>query len=235
MKLLRRWRNVFDVVVANSRHVRDRLLAEGVGPAEVLLNGVGPGAARSSMPSVPRVAFAGRFVREKGADVLLRAFAAVRKTLPEATLVLCGDGPERSSLEKLAADLDLNASVSIRGYCTAHQVEEVFRDSWAVVVPSIWEEPFGQVAIEAMNNGVAVIASDTGGLREIIRDGETGFLCPPGNVEALAEAMLKTLGDRALAEQLGASARQSVMDQFNEDQLVDKLLELYRSIVPTAA
>jgi glycosyltransferase involved in cell wall biosynthesis len=235
MKLLRHWRSVFDLLVANSRHVRDRLLAEGMGPAEVLANGVGPRPGRSSMSTAPKAAFVGRLVREKGVDIVLQAFALVKKAIPEATLVICGDGPERKSLEKLAVDLRLGASVSIRGYCTAAQVDEAFRDSWVVVVPSIWEEPFGHVAIEAMSNGVSVVASNTGGLREIIRDGQTGFLCPPGNVEAFAEAMLKTLGNRALAEQLGAAAHNLAMSQFREDRLVDRLLELYRSINPNAA
>lgn len=229
LKLWRRWRDVFDLIIANSAHVRARLLAEGIGPVKVVHNAVSPSRPRSAFSAAPTIAFAGRLVKEKGVDILLRAFAVVREQIPTATLVICGDGPERDSLARLVEELHLNG-VSLAGFCDSERVEQILRDAWVVVVPSVWEEPFGHVALEAMMNGVAVVASDSGGLPEFVSDGKEGFLCPPADVHALATALIKICGDRRLAERLGAAAYQRASEQMNESALVDELLALYRSI-----
>jgi glycosyltransferase involved in cell wall biosynthesis len=230
MKLWRRWRGVFDLVVANSEFVRLRLIAEGIEPVEVVPNGVKPREARSVMSPEPTVAFAGRFVREKGVDVLLRAFAKVVQHIPAARLVICGDGPARMSIKRLAAELNLTGSVSMLGFRPNEEVERIFREAWAVAIPSIWEEPFGQVAIEAMMNGVAVVASDSGGLSGIVRTGQTGFLVPPGDEEALAVALLRVLGERELAERLGRAGHQLAMAEFSQTKMIDRFVQLYESL-----
>jgi glycosyltransferase involved in cell wall biosynthesis len=115
------------------------------------------------------------------------------------------------------------ASASVVALCEDHE-------AWAVAVPSIWEEPFGHVAIEAMMNGVAVVASSSGGLGGIVCDGQTGFLVPPGDAAALAAALLQLLDDRGLAERLGRAAYELAMAQFSEAKMVDQFVELCRSI-----
>ena len=120
------------------------------------------------------------------------------------------------------------------GFCDAEKVEQIFREAWVVAVPSIWDEPFGHVALEAMMIGVAVVASNSGGLPEFLTDGKEGFLCPPGDVKALATALLKVCGDRGVAERLGAAAQQRAME-MTENQLVDRLLTVYHSICRNGA
>ncbi|MEY2487244.1 MAG: hypothetical protein QOH39_2892 [Verrucomicrobiota bacterium] len=230
MKLWRRWRGVFDLIVANSAPVKRRLLAEGIAPVEVVGNGVSPHHARTSFSQIPTVAFAGRLVPEKGVDVLVRAFAAVRRQLSAAKLIICGEGPERPAIEQLVSDLGLTDAVSMPGHRPNDEVARIFEIAWVVAVPSIWEEPFGQVAIEAMMIGVAVVASAGGGLTEIVRDGQTGFLVPPHNPDALAAALLRILGDAALAEKLGRAGNEVALAEFNQDRFVDHFVELYRSI-----
>ena len=180
MKLWRHWREVFDLIVANSEPVKSRLIAEGIEPVEVVPNGIAPREPRPPLSGRPTVVFAGRLVQEKGVDVLLRAFSTVVQQIPEARLVICGEGPERASIEKLRDQLGLEQSVSVAGFRPHDEVEKILREAWAVAIPSIWEEPFGQVAVEAMSNGVAVVASSSGGLGRIVRDGETGFLVSRG-------------------------------------------------------
>ena len=119
------------------------------------------------------------------------------------------------------------------GFQPVDRIHELFRDSWAVAVPSLWEEPFGHVAIEATMNGVPVVATNAGGLREIIHDGETGFLCTPGDPASLAAGLLNLLTDRELTERLGTSAHQLAMEKFTEDRLIDQFLGLYASIRQT--
>jgi glycosyltransferase involved in cell wall biosynthesis len=230
MKLWRRWRGVFDLIVANSEAVRRRLAAEGIEPVEVVLNGIGPREPRPPLSGAPSVAFAGRLVREKGVEVLLRAFAKVAQQIPEARLVLCGDGPERFRIEERAGQLGLASRVAMLGFQPSEEVERIFRGAWAVAVPSIWEEPFGEVAIEAMANGVAVVASSSGGLGEIVRDGQTGFLVPPGDEDALGDALLRILSDRDLAERLGRTGHEVAMTEFSRTKMIDRFLQLYRSL-----
>ena len=230
MKLWRRWRRVFDLIITNSNAVKLRLLAEGIGPAEVVPNGVTHRLPRPSFSDKPTIAFAGRLVREKGVDVLLRAFAKVVQQIPEAGLIVCGQGPERAYIEKLTAELGLAQSVSINGFRPHEEIERIFRESWVVAIPSIWEEPFGQVALEAMSNSVAVVASRLGGLEEIVRDGQTGFLVQRSDPNALAAALLKILGDRKLAERMGRAGRELALVEFSETKMVDRFEQFYRSL-----
>ena len=233
MKLWRRWRNVFNLIVANSEPVKRRLLAEGIEAVKVVPNGVPPRQLRTPLSGGPTVVFAGRLVREKGVDILLRAFAKVVQQIRDAQLVVCGDGPERANVEKLTNDLGIARSVSITGFLPHEEIERMFREAWAVAIPSTWEEPFGVVAIEAMMNGAAVAASASGGLGQIVLDGETGFLVPRGDVNALAATLLQLLGDRELAERMGRAGRELAIAQFSEAKMVDRFVELYRSICRT--
>ncbi len=230
MKLWRHWREVFDLIVANSEPTRERLIAEGIEPVEVVLNGVAVRTARAPLSNEPTLVFAGRLVREKGVEVLLRAFATLTRSVPNASLIICGDGPERVPIEKLTIELGLRDQVSMRGFRPNEEVERLFRQAWAVAIPSIWEEPFGQVAAEAMMNGAAVVASSSGGLGKIVRDGQTGFLVPPGDPDALGAALLRVLSDRELAERLGRAGHELAVAEFSESRLVDRLLEFYRTL-----
>jgi len=230
MKLFRLWSSAFSLIVANSQAVRNALLAEGIGPVEVIWNGVPIRPPRPPVSGPPTVAFAGRLVPEKGVDVLLRAFARVKTQVPEASLVIAGDGPERDRLQKLIADLELSSSVTMLGYLNQIELERRFGAAWVQAVPSRWAEPFGMVASEAMMRGTAVVASNSGGLAEIVQDRQTGLLVPPGDVDTLAEALLEILQDRELAEQMGKAGRKVALECFNEETYIDKFVELYQTL-----
>jgi glycosyltransferase involved in cell wall biosynthesis len=230
LRLWRKWRDAFNVIVANSVSTQRRLLAEGITAAEVISNPVSITEPRSTLPAIPTIAFAGRLVREKGIEILLRAFALVQAQRPEAKLVICGDGPESGKISALINQLRLTSNVSMAGFVSPARIQEIFRASWVVAVPSIWEEPFGQVTIEAMMSGVAVVASDAGGPAEVVLDGETGFLVPPGDIPALAKALLRILTDGSLAERLGHSGRERAIMEYSEEKVADQFLDIYRGI-----
>lgn len=230
MNLWRRWRGAFDLIVANSETTKRRLLAEGVGPVEVVLNGVPLRAPRPPLSAPPTVVFSGRLVREKGVGVLLRAFAEVVAQLPEARLVIAGDGPERARVVGLINELRLSASVSMLGHLPRPELERRFAAAWVQAVPSLWAEPFGLVAAEAMMRGTAVVASDSGGLTEIVGRGETGLLVPPGDAGALAAALLLLLRDRRTAERMGAAGREDALARFSEGTYADKFVRLYQKL-----
>jgi glycosyltransferase involved in cell wall biosynthesis len=231
MKLWRRWRDAFDLIIANSEAVKRYLLAEGIEPVEVVTYSIQSQKPGGPLSAEPTIAFAGRLVREKGVDLLLRAFAGVVARFPQARLLLAGEGPERETLHRLIADLDLSSYVSMLGHLSRSEMEKQFASAWAQVVPSLWAEPFGIVALEAMTRGTAVIASDCGGLREIVRDGRTGFLVPPGDREKLTEALLRLLEDRELAEGMGREGREFALANFFQDHPAEKFIQLYESFL----
>jgi glycosyltransferase involved in cell wall biosynthesis len=230
LKLGQRWQGSFNLVVANSHATKRRLEAEGVGPVEVVWNGVPVRAARGHFADRPTIAFAGRLLREKGADVLLEAFAQVVARIPQAALLIAGDGPERTALSSQIGRLGLGDSVTLLGHLSREELERRFSHAWVQAVPSRWEEPFGLVAAEAQMRGTAVIASDTGGLAEFVRPGETGLLVPPQDSEALAVALLSLLESRELAASLGAQGRAFALRHLTEDVFVDRFTGIYETL-----
>ena len=232
--LLRRWRGAFGAVIANSESTRCRLAEGGWPVTAVIPNGTPPQPARPPLSDPPLVVFAGRLVPEKGADMLLRAFAAVHAALPEARLLIAGEGPERPALEALAAQLGLTAAVTWAGYVPPDELERRLAPAWVQVVPSQWDEPFGQVAIEAMMRGTAVLASRAGGLADVVRDGQTGRLLPPGDEAAWTAALLEALRGRERAEQWGAAGRAVALAEYTLDRQLDRLLAVYHTLAARA-
>jgi glycosyltransferase involved in cell wall biosynthesis len=162
--------------------------------------------------------------------VLVRAFAKVVEKLPDTRLLLAGEGPERKHVKNLIANLNLSQSVSMLGHLPRPELERKFSTVWVQAAPSLWEEPFGNVAAESMMRGTAVVASNSGGFTEVVQDGQTGFLVPPGNEVALAEAIVLLLGNRDLAEQMGRAGREVALKHFSETTYVDKFVRLYEML-----
>lgn len=228
--LWRRWRGAFDRVVANSEWTAERLRREGIEVSDTIWNGVPEAPPRPPLASPPAVAYAGRLVGKKGVDVLLRAMRDVVARLPDARLVIAGDGPDRHELERAAGALGLTPHVIFTGHLPRARLDALLAAAWVQAVPSRWEEPFGLVAAEAMMRGTAVVATRGGGLTEQVRDGETGFLVPPGDPRALSDALARVLENRDLAEAMGARGRSIALAHFREDATVEKFVALYREL-----
>jgi glycosyltransferase involved in cell wall biosynthesis len=229
--LWRRWRWNFDRIIAVSNAVRQYLIDDGIEPVEVIWEPVSFRPPRPSLSSPPTVAFAGRLVWEKGADILLKAFEKLLIHIPEARLILVGEGKQRGYLRKLIADLRISSHVTMTGYLRQSEMENLFDSAWVQVVPSLWVEAFGGVAAEAMIRGTAAIASRIGGLAEIVQHGRTGLLVPPGDVDALAEALKQIFQNRELAEQMGQAGREYALENFDREKYTDKILQLYESMI----
>ena len=226
--LFRRWRSVFDVFVANSEATRQRLLEDGVEPVRVMANGTPPRGQRPPLNGPPILAYAGRLSPEKGVGTLLRAFAGLQESVPEARLWVVGEGPEEGPLRSLASDLGISARVEFFGSMSRKDLEVQFDAAWVQIIPSLWEEPFGMVAVEALMRGTAVIASNAGGLRDIIRP-NAGVLVPPGDVPALTEALHRLATNRNLCEQLGEMGRRIALAEYTAEAHADGIEAIYRS------
>ena len=148
----------------------------------------------------PLFVYCGRLDVEKGLPLLLRAFARVRADLPGARLRIVGRGPQRTMLEDLTAALLLKEAVTFRGWVAPTEVERELEDAWALVAPSLWAEPLGLVAIEAIVRGVPVVASASGGLGETVQDGVSGLLFPNGDEAAPAERLDAVARGRAFPD-----------------------------------
>jgi glycosyltransferase involved in cell wall biosynthesis len=226
-----RWSDVFDLIVTNSLWVRRRLAAEGIAVGETVWNGVPVRPQRPPLGTTPIVGFAGRFVAKKGINVLIGAMAQVVATMPNAMLLLAGDGPERPAVEAAIAAHRLTPYVRVLGHLPKSELEHRFSQAWVQAVPSLWEEPFGLVTAEAMMRGTATVVSDTGGTSELVQNGVTGLTVPAGNIEALAQALTCLLSNRELAEQMGQAGRRRALAEFSEDRMVERFLELYERLL----
>jgi glycosyltransferase involved in cell wall biosynthesis len=224
-----------DVHVAIS-HGLARYLAESEGfdedAFEIVHYGIVPGPPPAGPPAEPRLAIVGRLIPIKGHDVLLAALARVREELPQATLEIAGDGPLDAELRATVAQLGLTDAVSFLGRVAP--AAPVFERAAVVVVPTRGAG-FGMVALVAMERGRAVVASDVGGLPEIVEDGVTGIVVQPDDAEALAAALLELLRDPARAAAMGAAGRDRALAAFSQDRCTDRVEELYRAAQETGS
>ena len=154
--------------------------------------------------STPLFAYLGRLKRYKGVDIVLRAFAALGQ--PNARLEIAGSGDYRAGLEALARSLDLGDRVSFLGFVSEEQKLALLRRAWALVLASP-KEGWGITNMEAAACGTPVLASDSPGIRESVRHGETGMLVPHGSVTAMRDAMASLAGSRTLVDSLGMAGR----------------------------
>jgi glycosyltransferase involved in cell wall biosynthesis len=165
------------------------------------------------------LAFAGRLGPQKALDVALEALVAV----PDVTLAIAGDGPDRDALERRARELGLDGRVRFLGNVSRDGVLRLFRAADASLLSSSWEN-FPHTVVEALAVGSPVIATAVGGVPEVVRDGENGLLVPPGDAEALAAAIGRFFGDGALRDRLAEAAVGSVAE-YTEDAVFSRIEE----------
>jgi glycosyltransferase involved in cell wall biosynthesis len=194
---------------------------------EIVHYGIEPNeAARTYEGSEPRLLCVGRLIPIKGHIVLLRAFAEARRHVPDVRLDIAGRGPLEPALRALAKELRVEDAVRFLGYVAP--VQRAIEASAIVVVPSMGEG-FGMVALEAMERARPVIAAEIGGLGELVEDGVTGRLVPPGEAEPLARAIVDLARDRARAARMGSAGRQRAVDRFLQERCTDRTELLYRA------
>ena len=250
---------VWHVRVADPDHLLDRLLvrlaravivnSNAVGrrfawapPAKVrcILNGVDldrfsprnpPAGLRASLglpEEAPVVGSVGRFVAYKGYTYLIEAAQLVQKKVPETHWVLVGDGELRADLEKQCLDLGPPGMVHFVGW--QERVADYLALFDLFVLPSLGEH-FGRVLLEAMAMAKPVVATNAGGVPEIVVHGETGLLVPPGDAAAMAEAVMTLLQDPGFAARLGAAGRRRVASKFSLAHHAEAVETLYGEIL----
>jgi colanic acid/amylovoran biosynthesis glycosyltransferase len=225
-------------VVAVSRHMQQQLIALGAPKEKIHYNPCGMDAQifYGSDPAHAPPAFltTGRFVDKKGPHLTLLAFAKVVAKVPDAKLIMVGDGPLLDICMSLAQSLGISGAVDFAGVKTHQEVADLMRKVRAFVqhsrVPGSGDSEGTPVAVqEAGGAGLPVIATFHGGIPDVVQDNVTGFLVKEGDVEAMAERMIRVAQDPQLAAKMGQAARARVLSEFTLDHSIKRLSEIIAS------
>jgi phosphatidylinositol alpha-1,6-mannosyltransferase len=174
----------------------------------------------------------------KGIDTLIYAMPAIHRTIPEARLVVVGDGSDRARLERLAGMLDVADAVEFTGRIDDDQLRELYATATVFAMPSRFRlrpspegEGFGLVYIEAGAAGLPVVAGRGGGVGDAVIDGETGLMTDASDPTEVASAVTRLLGDRDLARRLGDAGRARAVDEFAFERFRSEFAELLGALI----
>ena len=229
-------------VIAVSRYVRDLLVREGLEPdqVEVVYDGVDiPAVQALDRRSSARrrldltdseflIGCVGQLTPEKGQALLIRGFSEILSAHPDSRLALVGEGPLREELRILIRDLGLDGRAVLTGFVS--DLDDLLPGFDLLVHPSL-DEGLGSVLLQAMSRRVPLCASRTGGIPEVVIDGETGFLFSPGSREALVEAVLRARGNPALARRQAERASARVRSDFSVERMVAETSRVYANVL----
>lgn len=247
-RLLRR----ADAVTVICEGLRDELVARGIDSEKIFIipNGVDLERFTPRQPNTSLIekyglenrdviGFLGSFYRYEGLSLLLDAFAILRDSAPNARLLLVGGGEDEPDLRAKAESLGLGASVIFTGSVPPDQVLDLYSIVDLLVYPRLSMRLTDTVTplkpLEAMSLEKVVVASDVGGLKELIRDGESGLLFPAGDTAALVRTLRTAIETRALWPAMGERARQHVMDTRRWEEIVAHYQVVYRNAQKYAA
>jgi N-acetyl-alpha-D-glucosaminyl L-malate synthase BshA len=170
---------------------------------------------------------ASNFRAVKRAETVVRVFESVARAMP-ARLLLMGDGPEMPAIERMVDESGLRDRVVFLG--GSESVDEIFPVADLFLLPSS-HEGFGLAALEAMSCAVPVIGTGIGGMPEFIRDGFNGFLFDPDDIDGMVCKAVELLADEALRVSIGKNARCTAVQNYNRERIVEKYIEVYRTVI----
>jgi glycosyltransferase involved in cell wall biosynthesis len=230
--------------VAVSDAIRQRAIDRGIPAARISTRYIGVDASRFIPAGRPilqrrrRILYVGRMIEKKGANILIQAFAGVRRRVADAELVMVGDGPLLDEFKQLATTLQL--PVTFLGTLASGQVKEQMDQARVFCLPSVTAkngdaEGFGLVLLEAQACGVPAVTSARGGATEGIKHGETGFAFPEGDVPALESSLVRLLTDDSLLDAMATQARRHVEANFDISRCTASLEELYDQVCQASA
>lgn len=234
-----------DRAIAPSRFMRSKLIEGGWPEGKVvflqnfaddaILDRASNAGADATDRENPYLLFFGRLSVEKGVDTLLRAFDAVSPNLPQnMRLVVVGDGPDAAEFKALASSLDCASRIEFAGYQTGDALQSYVERASLAISSSRWRENMPYSIVEAFAAGTPVVGANIGGIPELVDEGNTGFICEPGDVQSMADAILR--GASAFLEQpayarLQHNCRSYVMDNCSREKFMSDLVNLYKESI----
>ena len=213
-----------DCVLTHAKANLPAIMALGIGAKDVTVSYRGV-EVPATLPQPQKVrgliAVAERLVPQKHTAEVLHIFAKLRGSMPEAHLLVLGDGPEADGLKRLAAELDLGEAVTFAGHVSHDAVFDHLARAEAVVTMSqSRSERLPNAIKEAMLHRCLCLASRSPGIEELIEDGETGLLVEQGDIAGAAQQFAQVLGDGGTAARIGAAAQARIVESFNADRLM---------------
>lgn len=234
-----------DKAIAPSRFMRSKLIEGGWPEGKVvflqnfaddaILDRASNAGADATDRENPYLLFFGRLSVEKGVDTLLRAFDAVSPNLPQnMRLVVVGDGPDAAEFKALASSLDCASRIEFAGYQTGDALQSYVERASLAISSSRCRENMPYSIVEAFAAGTPVVGANIGGIPELVDEGNTGFICEPGDVQSMADAILR--GASAFLEQpayarLQHNCRSYVMDNCSREKFMSDLVNLYKESI----
>jgi len=207
------------------------VVANGVdAAAHSRLDPAGEPRSQFAAPGEPLVLFIGRLVPEKGAQLLVQAAPRILAEFPRACFVIAGTGPYLDHLRNMAGALGVRERLRFTGYVSDATRKNLYQYAAVAAFPSLYE-PFGIVALEAMAAGTPVVVADSGGLAEIVRDGEDGLRVPPGSAVALGAAVTDVLRNERLARRLSSGGRARVAADFRWEDVAGDTVGVYEMVM----
>ena len=234
-----------DKVIAPSRFMRSKLI-EGGWPEDKVIalqnfadDAILERASKTGRDATdrksPYLLFFGRLSAEKGVDTLLKAFDLVASRLPQTMrLVIVGDGPEASEFKKLACSLKSALRIEFVGYQTGEALQTYVEKAALAIASSRWRENMPYSIVEAFAACTPVVGTHIGGIPELVGDGETGFLCEPGDVQTMGEAILRGVEifmDSASYATMQRNCREYVVKNCSCTTFMNRLVDLYKEAV----
>lgn len=176
------------------------------------------------------ILYVGRLVKDKGIGFLIKAMPMVLKKFPEAKLLIVGEGKDKAQFKDIVLKLGLDKNVIITGWIDNKKVPAFFATSDVTVVPSFFEG-LGIVAVEAIASGSPVIASNVGGIPDIIKHKKTGLLVKPKNSKEIAEALISILSNKESSMKMVKAAQDLVMEKYDWDIITKEFTNLFSSLI----
>lgn len=240
MMLLNLWKldvtRKIDRVIVGSRFMRDIAIQSALGRAKIDIISLFTNknrAGKEPYPEInsylPRILYAGRVEVSKGILDFLKALSNLKTRKWAADVV--GDGAAMDDARKMAFELDIDKQVDFYGVIESKKLDKFYRRACIFVMPSLCPESFGMSGLEAMAFGKPVIAYDSGGIRDWLIHGETGFLVEPGNPELISSGLERLLSNKEQRIQMGAKARARVDKYFRKEGHLEKIMRTYRSVI----
>jgi glycosyltransferase involved in cell wall biosynthesis len=193
-----------------------------------------PNGGRVPVPEEILFLYVGALWEGKGPQVALQALGQLvqRSQVPPVHLDIYGHGTAgfMEYLHEVVKENKVESHVTFHGFVQREELARVYQTHDVLLFPSIWDEPFAAVPVEAMASGMPVIGTTAGGTPEAVSNGETGLLVPPGDPHAMAESMTRLVSDPGFRWQLGQNAAQSAREKWDFNTYIDRLEKRYRQI-----
>lgn len=226
-----RWNKIYskkiDKIIAPSGYFKEMFIKDGIDSdrVEVLHNFIDVNDYDVDIDDQGYAFYYGRLSKEKGIYNLLKAMLSIK----DRKLFVAGDGPEKDKIEQFINENNMKDRVKLLGFLDSNKIKDYVRKARVVIVPSICRENCPYSVLETLAMGRPIIGSNLGGIPELVKDGEYGYVY--NNIDELIEKMKKLLDDKDLSEKMGKNAKNDAEKDFSKEAYYEKIINIYKGVI----